>query len=503
MDGIAIKSSNLIELGRISPEAAVAQLIEHAIHAGASDLFINAGENHYTVQMRHLGIVRPLSVMSPDQGRRCLAHLKARAGMDTTEKRRPLDGRWIFDFPSDSDAQDLFDQDQQSVDLRINILPTLFGEDLTIRLLAHDQPHFAVEELGLSGGQLEIYRQMIQSPGGLVLITGPTGSGKTATLYSTLLRLNDGSRKINTIEDPIEYAVEGLHQSQVNPAIDLSFSELLRGVMRQSPDIIMIGEIRDEETAQIAVHAAASGVLVFATLHAPGAPAAVQSMRTLGVRPHLLAASLRGVIAQRLLRTLCPNCRATFDLGDAPHTFDEVRSLLEPGQGLSLHASRGCLSCGMGGYAGRTGVFEVMPITPALRDLIADGVAPRELRAQAVAEGMLQFRQAALLKVASGQTSTEEVFRVIPSEHLLLQEEGFPNTTKGVAPQQSTAEGATSPLSASSQEESLLIPASRKRKAIGSNGSPAAKSTRVHASSTPRAATSRGANRSSTRSNGK
>jgi type II secretory ATPase GspE/PulE/Tfp pilus assembly ATPase PilB-like protein len=426
VDGNAIKSEHLIELGKVAPEAAVSQLIEHAITAGASDLFLNAGDRHFTIQMRQLGIVRPLSVMPADQGRRCLGHIKARAGMDTTEKRRPLDGRWIFDLRDGAPAPKLEaaegGRSKHSIDLRVNIIPTLHGEDATIRLLPHDHSHFVLEDLGMTNGQLEQYRQIFQSPSGLVLITGPTGSGKTATLYSTLLRLNDGSRKICTIEDPIEYAVEGLHQSQVNAAIDLTFSELLRAVLRQSPDVIMIGEIRDEETAQIAVHAANSGVLVFATLHAPAAPAAIQSIRSLGVRPHFLASSLRGVIAQRLVRTLCPQCRVALDLGAAPHMFNEVRPWLTADQGRALHAAAGCNACGMSGYAGRAGVFEVMPISPALRDLIAEARGSRELRARAVEDGMLQFRQAALLKVACGQTSTEEVFRVIPTEHLLLED---------------------------------------------------------------------------------
>jgi general secretion pathway protein E len=285
----------------------------------------------------------------------------------------------------------------------------------------------------------------------------------------------------------------------VNPAIDLFFSELLRGVLRQSPDVIMIGEIRDEETAQIAVHAANSGVLVFATLHAPGAPAAIQCMRSLGVRPHFLAASLRGVVAQRLVRTLCPNCRATFELGDAPHMFDEVRSLLTPGQGLSLHASHGCLSCGMSGYAGRTGVFEVMPISSTLRDLVAEGASARDLRAQAVAEGMLQFRQAALLKVACGQTSTEEVFRVIPSEHLLLQDELFLSGTKSEAAVLATAEETTPADFASPDDEPESIPLSRKRKASIAQGILAPKAKRPPV----RTGATRGPARPSARSNGK
>ncbi len=271
--------------------------------------------------------------------------------------------------------------------------------------------------------QLSAYSAMIESPSGLILITGPTGAGKTSTLYSSLLRIQSaagGTRKINTIEDPVEYAIEGLRQSQVNPLIGLGFADLLRSILRQSLDVIMIGEVRDSETAETAIRAANSGVLVFATLHAPSAPAAVQSMRSLGGHAYFLASSLRGVVAQRLVRTLCPNCRTSFDLSDAPHTFDEVRPMLGGGEGNKLFAASGCPACGMSGYAGRTGLFELMPIGSGIRELIAEGRPAREIREKAVAQGMLEFRQAALLKVARGQTSTEEVFRVIPSENLLV-----------------------------------------------------------------------------------
>jgi type II secretory ATPase GspE/PulE/Tfp pilus assembly ATPase PilB-like protein len=412
VDGKVIESANLIDLGGVGPDAAVLQLVHHALKSGASDLFFAATADHVAVQMRQLGIVRPLSVLPPEHGRKCLGHIKAKAGIDPAERRRPQDGRWIVR---------LEDTALEGVDLRISSIPTLHGEDLALRLVPHKHEHLVLEQLSMTPTQLGQYRTMIQNPGGLILITGPTGSGKTATLYSTLIRLNDGTKKINTIEDPIEFAVDGLRQSQVNPAIDLGFSPLLRSVLRQNPDVIMVGEVRDEETARTVVHAANSGTLVFATLHAPAAPAAVQCLKNLGAHPHFLAASLRGIISQRLVRTLCPGCRTSLDISDAPFAFDEIRKELEPGEGRTLFAAAGCSACSMTGYAGRTGVFEIMPVTPAVRDLIADAAPARELSDKAVEEGMLQFRQAALLKVARGQTSIEEVFRVIPSEHLLLE----------------------------------------------------------------------------------
>lgn len=406
------KPAQMIDVSSLTPERAVEQLIGRAVEMEASDLFFVSNEQHVAVLVRHWGIVRPISVLSNDHGKRCLSHIKANSGMDLSEKRRPGDGRWIFER-TDADG---------TVDIRINVIPTMYGEDFAMRLLARGNELYDVEQLGMTHDQLQAYLQMISSPSGLILITGPTGSGKTATLYASLKKLNDGKRKINTIEDPIEYAIDGLRQSQVNPAIDLTFSELLRSVLRQSPDTIMLGEIRDEETCRTAVRAANSGILVFATLHAASASAAVQSMLSLGAHPHFLSTALRGVVAQRLVRTLCPKCRASFDLSDAPHTFDDVRPWLSPGEGKTLFAPRGCDECNQSGYAGRNGVFEVMPMSKSLRALISTGATSAKIRELALKEKMLEFRSAALLKVARGATSTEEVFRVIPSEHMLMEE---------------------------------------------------------------------------------
>jgi type II secretory ATPase GspE/PulE/Tfp pilus assembly ATPase PilB-like protein len=403
----------MVDVGLLPADQAVPKLIDHAVTLGASDLFFAANDQHTAVLVRHLGIVRPISILSPDLAKRCNSHIKVNAGMDATVTRRPLDGRWIYRR-----------ENGDAVDLRISVIPTLYGEDFAMRLLVRNTRLFSLDALGMGKEQLSAYNQMIASPSGLILITGPTGSGKTATLYSSLVKLNDGRRKINTIEDPIEYAIEGLRQSQVNNLVNppLGFSELLRSVLRQSPDVIMIGEIRDEETARTAVHAANSGMVVFATLHAPGAPGAIQSMRSLGVPSHFLSSSLRGVVAQRLLRTLCPKCKVGFDLSSAPHTFDDVRPWLGADEGNMLYAPKGCPECNMSGYAARTGVFEVMPISKQLRDMISAGATARELRSQAIEEKMPEFRQTAMLKVARGETSTEEVFRVIPTEHLMMED---------------------------------------------------------------------------------
>jgi type II secretory ATPase GspE/PulE/Tfp pilus assembly ATPase PilB-like protein len=392
------------------PEQLVSGLLDQAALMRASDLFFLNNEDHVAVSMRHLGMMRSLAQLEPDRGRRAVFHLKAMAGMDVAEHRRPLDGRWIHDGPAGR------------MDLRINTLPTLYGEDCAIRLLVRDFALLSLDQLGFSVGDYNELLAMLNSPGGLLLVTGPTGAGKTTTLYACLRHLNDGERKINTIEEPIEYALGGIRQSQVNTRIGLGCAELLRGVLHQAPDVIMIGEIRDPATAETAVHAANCGHLVLATLHAPIAAAAVDSIRGWGVNPHFLATSLLGVIAQRLVRTLCPECRIPFPPPDQPHTFAEVRRYLATDEGHTLYAARSCASCHQAGYASRTGVFELLHMSQALRQLIAEGRPTRAIREQALKDGMTELRQAAMLKVARGLTTAEEVVRAVPFEYLGLED---------------------------------------------------------------------------------
>ena len=373
----------------------------------ASDLFLSAAEDHTTIQVRHLGTIRTLGRITSAHARRCITHIKALAGIPLENRRRPAEGRWVR-----------IDDEGRKTDLRLSTMPTLYGEDFVLRLLQRNSPLRSLDGLGMTRRQLNDLLAMVTAPSGLILVTGPTSAGKTTSLYACLQHLNDGRRRINTIEDPIEYSVEGIQQSQVNPALNIDFPDLLRSVLRHSPDVIMIGEIRDPMTAQTAVRAANSGHLVLATLHAPTSCGAIQSTVSLDVHPHSFSGSLRGIIAQRLVRTLCPQCKVGYDLHESPQTFAEIRPWLGDAEGRHFYSSTGCTTCGNIGFTDRSGVYEVLTITPKLRQLIVEGQPSKSLEQAAKAEGMMDFRRAGLLKVAQGQTSMEEVIRVVPAEYL-------------------------------------------------------------------------------------
>lgn len=418
MSTIPQTTSQMIDLADLSVENAVSKAIAHAVKERASDLMLLAHEDYYALNIRQLGVIRPMSIVSFDMGKRFGQYIKAQAGMDVAEHRHPHDGRWIYDaLIEEGSAQD--DGQDNAVDLRISSIPTMHGEDMVIRLLSRRTGLFDLNDIGLSKKELGDVRLMLDSPGGLILCCGPTGSGKTATLYAALDYLNDNTKKINTIEDPIEFAIDGLRQSQINHNVGIHFAELLRGVLRQSPDVIMIGEIRDHETATTAVHAANSGHIVLSTIHAPVAAAAIESMRSLGVNNHFLATALRGVISQRLVRTLDPDRRVEYDISHAPQIFEPIKQLLEDAgdaDGKKFYAPGA--GDGHTGYNGQTGVFEVMTLTSQLRNMVSNGADTNHLRKQAQDDGMLNFKSNALLKVAQGITSIEEVFRVIPAEYL-------------------------------------------------------------------------------------
>ena len=391
-----------LDISELDAETSMDRLLNHASEVGASDLFLLANRDHYKIEMRRMGIVEPVTNVSRDQGNQLINFIKSAAALDLTEKRRPVDGR--MHRPSNA------------MDLRINTLGTLHGEDLGIRILTQRQRNLPLDELGFVADQQMQVAGMLTGSSGLILVTGPTGAGKTTTLYSCLGVLNNGARKINTLEDPIEYEVKGLRQSQTRPRAGLGFEDLLRGALRQSPDVIMIGEVRDAVTADIAVRAANSGHLVLSTLHTPVAAYAVQSLLALGVNPYYLANALLGVLAQRLVRVLSPKSRIAYDMPEAMQAFEPVRKYLQDGQGDTLYGPDPNDRESQGGYSGMTGLFEIMRQSRPLKEQISQARPANELNRTAREHGMLDLYRAGLIKVAQGLTSLEEISRVIPGD---------------------------------------------------------------------------------------
>ena len=392
-------------IGEMPPQGAVEFLIEQAIQANASDLYFDPQADDVQVDIRRLGIMRPFITLPEENGQRCIAHIQAEAGMQRTERRHPRDGHWRLDRVGGGTA-----------DLRLHAMPTLYGDSLAIRLMGHNEGLKRLSSLGFVGQQNAELTAMLNRPGGLILVTGPSGCGKSTTLYACLHALNDGRRSIHTIESPVEYAVPGLRQTGLDVGGPANMAELLRGVLRHGPDVLMIGEIRDSETADAVVSAANSGRLVLATLNAPFAGTAVQRLLKMGVPSYFLSTSLLGIVGQRLVRTLDRDRALPMNLGAAPRTFEEVSDYLptngtENNPNLTVYAATDDDS-----YNGLTGVFEILKVSPTIRRMIADEKSSQALTGQAVSEGMLDLRRAALIKVARGVTTFDEMQRIVPAE---------------------------------------------------------------------------------------
>ncbi len=373
-------------------------LLTQAVREGASDIHIEPFETRSVVRYRIDGVLR--DVIEPQRALHgvIISRIKIMASLDIAEKRMPQDGRITLRLAG------------RPVDVRVSTVPTGHGERVVLRLLDKQAGRLDLSGLGMPDDTLKTLVDLINQPHGIILVTGPTGSGKTTTLYAALGKLDSAQHNIMTVEDPVEYELDGIGQIQVNSKIELSFARALRSILRQDPDIIMIGEIRDLETAQIAVQASLTGHLVLATLHTNDAVGAVTRLVDMGVEPFLVASSLLGVLAQRLVRRLCPVCRQIHVPDSA-----ELRMLTaeqEEGTPMEIYTPTGCANCGNSGYQGRTGVYELLTVDEDMRTLIHDSASEGRLRDYARAQGMRTIREDGLRWVRAGQTSLEEVLRV-------------------------------------------------------------------------------------------
>ena len=373
----------------------VNSIIEQAARLRASDIHIEALENKVRVRYRIDGALYEKSSYSVHLLSAIMARLKIIGGMDIAEKRKPQDGRITMVI------------DKNEYDIRVSILPTVFGEKCVMRLAQKQALTRDKEQLGFSPEELKAFDHILKNPNGILMVTGPTGSGKSTTLYTALSELNREDVNIITVEDPVEANIDGINQVQVNTKAELTFASALRSILRQDPDIIMIGEIRDGETAEIAVQASITGHLVVSTLHTNSAAGTISRLADMGIENYLLADSLIGIIAQRLVRRLCPNCKKDHILTETEKDLMEIDSL----EDIHIFEPCGCEMCDHTGYKGRIGIYEIMTVTPAVKRLIAKGAGAEEIKEQAQAEGMHTLRQSAQALVLDGTTSYNEMLR--------------------------------------------------------------------------------------------
>jgi type IV pilus assembly protein PilB len=392
-------------LARQGEEAPVIKLVNvilmSAISKGASDIHVEPYEKDYRIRYRIDGIL--YNVMTPSLRMRdaITSRIKIMAKLDIAEKRLPQDGRIKIRFADNGVTKD--------IDFRVSCLPTLFGEKIVLRLLDKAKLMLDMTKLGFEQDSLTKLESAISKPWGMVLVTGPTGSGKTNTLYSSISRINTPETNILTAEDPVEFNLQGVNQVQVRENIGLNFAAALRSFLRQDPNIILVGEIRDFETAEIAVKAALTGHLVLSTLHTNDAPSTINRLMNMGIEPFLVASSLNLVCAQRLVRRICSHCRVT-DPVPTP-ALEQIGFTPEEAKTVTVFKGTGCDRCNNTGYRGRVGLYEVMEITEELRELILVGASALELRRKAVEEGMVSLRGSGLHKIRGGVTSIEEVLR--------------------------------------------------------------------------------------------
>jgi type IV pilus assembly protein PilB len=396
---------DLATLERAAEEAPIIKLVNlvltDAVKRGASDIHIEPYERELRVRFRVDGILQ--AVMTPPLKLKdaITSRIKIMSKLDISEKRLPQDGRIMIKYRKDGRIKEL--------DFRVSTVPTLFGEKIVMRLLDKENLRLDMTKLGFEPEALAKFERAILRPYGMVLVTGPTGSGKTNTLYSSVARLNTADTNIMTAEDPVEFQLQGINQVQMKDQIGLNFASALRAFLRQDPNIILVGEIRDFETAEIAVKAALTGHLVLSTLHTNDAPSTISRLMNMGIEPFLVATSVNLICAQRLVRRVCSNCKEELEvpqqaLIDAGYSAEEAKT-------TKIYHGKGCTTCGKRGYKGRTGLYEVMEINDELRELILVGASALELKKKAIEQGMITLRRSGLTKVALGQTTMEEVLR--------------------------------------------------------------------------------------------
>ena len=398
-------SLNLAALEKAAEEAPVIKLVNYiltdAVKRGASDIHMEPYEKEYRVRYRIDGMLQ--TIMNPPNKLRdaIISRVKIMAKLDISEKRLPQDGRIMIRM--------MHNGKKKQLDFRVSVLPTLHGEKVVMRLLDKENLRLDMTKLGFEQESLDKFQKAIFKPYGMVLVTGPTGSGKTNTLYSSIAQLNKADTNIVTAEDPVEFMLPGINQVQMKEQIGLNFAAALRSFLRQDPNIILVGEIRDFETAEIAIKAALTGHLVLSTLHTNDAPATISRLMNMGIEPFLVATSVHMICAQRLARRVCADCKTVDDVGpqvliDAGYTPEEAKT-------VKVYKGAGCGTCGNKGYKGRVGLYEVLEITDELRELILVGASALELKRKAIDQGMISLRRSGLIKAMTGQTTLEEVIR--------------------------------------------------------------------------------------------
>jgi len=371
-----------------------------AASEGASDIHVEPEEELIRTRFRVDGVLHEVSSPPKHLQSAIVSRIKIMANLDIAERRKPQDGRFTIRMAG------------KQIDVRVSCVPTIHGENVVLRLLDVSSALLGLQQLGFSKDVFAKFEKLILRPHGIILVTGPTGSGKTTTLYAALDKINTVEKNIITVEDPVEYKLEGIRQIQVNPKVDLTFAKGLRSILRQDPDIIMVGEMRDFETTEIAIQAALTGHLVFSTLHTNDAPGAVTRMIDMGVEPFLVSSSVIGILAQRLVRTICENCKTEYT-----PTKEELKDIgLKQAAKLKFFRGKGCEKCMKRGYKGRIGIYELMTVDDDIRNLIIAKAPPDEIRKKALASGMISLTEDGIQKVQDGLTTVEEVLRVTREE---------------------------------------------------------------------------------------